>query len=312
MTDARYPIGPFEWGQVYSDDELEPFIQTIANGPRILTELVQPLTDEQLDSPYREDGWTIRQLVHHIADSHLNAYTRFRLALTEDVPTIKPYDQEEWALLEDAQLAPAQTSLLLLQALTERWVQLLRSREASDFNRTYYHPENDQEVSLREVLAHYAWHTSHHIAHIEHAIEQEGWELPAVSSYIIGLGGIFFKSPQPETLKEWYQEHFGLPTDQYGYMFTWRDALSPLRIGHTQWSIFPDTGAYMEPGKKDFMLNYRVQNMQKLLQVLTSKGVEIIGEPQSYEYGTFAWVMDPDGNKIELWEPVDTVFTPES
>ncbi|MCB0644619.1 MAG: hypothetical protein KDC44_23405, partial [Phaeodactylibacter sp.] len=151
----------------------------------------------------------------------------------------------------------------------------------------------------------------HHIAQIEGAVQENSWERPTPPPYITGLGGVFFKSGAPEHLKEWYKNFLGLESDQYGYLFRWREYDQPIQLGHTQWSIFSAEGTYMNPSQKELMINYRVRNMDALLQHLYNKGAELVGEPESYEYGRFAWVMDPDGNKIELWEPVDQPFSPD-
>jgi predicted enzyme related to lactoylglutathione lyase len=126
---------------------------------------------------------------------------------------------------------------------------------------------------------------------------------------ITGLGGVFFKSGNPDNLKKWYTQHLGLDTDQYGHMFKWRHTENPEKLGYTQWSVFDVKTEYLNPSTKDFMINFRVENLVELVEELKSKGMEVIGEIESYDYGKFAWVMDPDGNKIELWEPVDEVFT---
>lgn len=126
---------------------------------------------------------------------------------------------------------------------------------------------------------------------------------------IIGLGGVFFKSINPDELKKWYQENLGLDCDQYGHMFTWRWPDDPEKTGYTQWSVFDEKTDYLNPGKKDFMINYRVENIEDLVEDLIQKGMKVVGDIEEYDYGKFAWVMDPEGNKIELWEPVDEVFT---
>jgi uncharacterized damage-inducible protein DinB len=136
---------------------------------------VQGLTGQQLDARYRPGGWTVRQVVHHVADSHLNAYIRFRLALTEDEPTIKPYDQAKWAELPDARTAPAETSLQLIDSLHQRWVVLLRSMSDADFARSFLHPERGV-MRLDTTLAMYAWHSRHHRAHITGLRERMGWK----------------------------------------------------------------------------------------------------------------------------------------
>ena len=160
MEDLRYPIGKYE-----GKGELRQWIDEIAAAPSQLRAAVKGLSAEQLDTPYRPGGWTVRQLVHHVPDSHLNSYVRFRLALTEHEPTIKPYDQEQWAGLIDARTAPVEVSLALLESLHERWVLLLRSLSPADWKRTFRHPEIGL-VTLEWTAGSYAWHGRHHVAHI--------------------------------------------------------------------------------------------------------------------------------------------------
>jgi hypothetical protein len=173
--DLRYPIGRFEWKGDSSEEQRGEFIDRIERTPARLRGAVESLSGAQLDTAYRPGGWTVRQLVHHIPDSHLHSYTRFRLALTEDKPTIKPYDQERWAELTDARTAPIDVSLALLESLHRRWVLLLRSLAPADFARTFVHPELG-EVSLERNLALYAWHGDHHVAQITGLRERMGWK----------------------------------------------------------------------------------------------------------------------------------------
>lgn len=126
---------------------------------------------------------------------------------------------------------------------------------------------------------------------------------------VTGIGGIFFKSKDPESSKKWYEKHLGIKSDQYGGAFIWRDYKEPENIGYTAWGPFPDSTKYFQPSKKSFMFNYRVENLEALMKVLEKEGVEIVGEIETYDYGKFGWIMDPEGNKIELWEPVDTKLT---
>ncbi|MCF8379422.1 MAG: VOC family protein [Bacteroidales bacterium] len=126
---------------------------------------------------------------------------------------------------------------------------------------------------------------------------------------VTGLGGIFIKSSDPKSLKNWYEEHLGLPCDEYGHMFAWRDKEDVAKIGYTQFSVFEKNTDYLKPAKKEFMLNFRVDDLEEMIKRLISEGMEVVGDIQSYDYGKFGWVMDPDGNKIELWEPVDETFT---
>ncbi len=172
--DPRYPIGRFEMPSSLSEDERRERIEIIAALPDELRRAVNGLAEPQLDTPYRPGGWTVRQLVHHLPDSHLNSYIRFRLALTEDEPTIKPYQEARWAELEDARTAPVALSLALLESLHERWVLLLRSMSEADFSRTFRHPERGL-MRLDTNLALYAWHGRHHLAHITSLRERMGW-----------------------------------------------------------------------------------------------------------------------------------------
>jgi uncharacterized damage-inducible protein DinB len=166
MSNPRFPVGEFKRPATLTDAERAAAIAKIEAAPATLRAAVSGLSDAQLDSTYREGGWTLRQVVHHLADSHVNSYTRFRLALTEDHPTIKPYAEAKWAELEDARTAPVEVSLKLLEALHERWVKLLRSLSRADFDRTIDHPENGT-MTIDQLLAMYAWHCDHHIAHIQ-------------------------------------------------------------------------------------------------------------------------------------------------
>ena len=174
--DLRYPIGRFSLpvGRATAGqrDECIGQIDTL---PRRLHDAVTGLTAPQLATPYRPGGWTVRQLVHHIADSHLNAYARFKLALTEDEPTIKPYDEAAWAELADTQTTPVEVSLALLDALHCRWVVLLRAMTEREYAKTLRHPEHGRTFTLDQMLAQYAWHSEHHLRHITSVIERERW-----------------------------------------------------------------------------------------------------------------------------------------
>lgn len=125
---------------------------------------------------------------------------------------------------------------------------------------------------------------------------------------VTGIGGIFFKSEDPESTKNWYRKHLGIKSGQYGGTFEWRHAEDKNKKGFTAWSAFPDDTEYLKPSNKEFMVNYRVENLEKLLEVLEDEGVEIVGEMEEFEYGKFGWIMDPNGIKIELWEPNDQVY----
>ena len=173
-TDLRYPVGKFNWTGSSTETDRTHYIDSINGTPRRLREAVAGLSDEQLDTAYRPDGWTVRQVVHHLADSHMNAYVRYRLALTENEPTIKPYNEAQWAELIDAKTAPIEVSLLLLKSLHDRWVTLLKSLAPSDWSRTFRHPELGV-VSLEKNLALYSWHGRHHVAHITSLRERMTW-----------------------------------------------------------------------------------------------------------------------------------------
>ncbi len=172
--DLRYPVGPFKFEGMLSPPERLTLIDQIAATPEQLRAAVAGLSEEQLDTPYRPEGWTVRQVVHHVPDSHLNSYVRFKLALTEEHPTIRSYDENLWANTDDARTAPVEVSLDLLEALHRRWVLFLRSFEDKDFARTFHHPELGS-VSVDKNVALYAWHGRHHVAHITSLRERMGW-----------------------------------------------------------------------------------------------------------------------------------------
>ena len=172
--DPRYPIGKYTPPQEVTPALRQQAISVIAETPAKFRAAVSGLNDAQLDTPYREGGWTVRQVAHHVPDSHLNAYVRFRLALTEDQPTIKPYDETRWAELADAKSAPVAVSLALLEPLHDRWVRLLRSLTPADYARKFVHPEHGQRT-LDWMLFLYAWHGRHHTAHITELRKQRGW-----------------------------------------------------------------------------------------------------------------------------------------
>jgi len=172
--DPRYPIGKFEAPKEVTPALRQQAIQTIAETPAKLRAAVKGLNDSQLDTPYREDGWTIRQVVHHVADSHVNAYTRLRLAMTENEPTIKPYAEGLWAELPDAKSAPVEVSLTLLEALHDRWMRLQRTLRDADYARSFRHPEHGVRT-LEWLLFLYAWHGTHHTGHITNLRQQKGW-----------------------------------------------------------------------------------------------------------------------------------------
>jgi len=165
MNDLRHPIGKFRHDGDLTEDQKQAFLDEIARAPAELRAAVKGLSDAQLDTPYRPGGWTVRQVVHHLPDSHLNAYVRCKLALTEDEPTIKPYAEDRWAELADTKTTPIEVSLTMLEALHDRWVRLLRSLTQPEWKRSFRHPELGT-MTLEKTLALYAWHGRHHLAHI--------------------------------------------------------------------------------------------------------------------------------------------------
>jgi hypothetical protein len=174
MTDLRFPLGKFTYEGAHTAKKKQELLNHIEQAPGRLRAAVQGLSQQQLDTPYRPDGWTVRQVAHHVPDSHLNAYIRFKLALTEDEPTIKPYAEDKWARLADTAVTPVEVSLTLLDSLHDRWVRLLRSLKDEDWKRTFRHPELGL-VTLEKNLAIYAWHGRHHVAHITSLRERNGW-----------------------------------------------------------------------------------------------------------------------------------------
>jgi hypothetical protein len=170
----RYPIGRLQESPITSDADRAGFIREIAEAPAALRAAVAGLDDAQLDTPYRPHGWTVRQVVHHLPDSHVNAYVRLKLALTEDHPVIKPYDEESWAELPDVRLARIETSLTLLEAVHERWVIVLKALGPAEWARQLLHPERGV-MSVDDLLSSYAWHGRHHVAHITSLRMRQGW-----------------------------------------------------------------------------------------------------------------------------------------
>ena len=184
MTDLRYPIGTFDWLQPDTEEESvksrEGYIEILARTPLQMRAAIQGLSPQQLDTRYRPEGWTVRQVVHHVPDSHMNSYIRFKLALTEEQPQIQTYNEADWAELPDSNVTPVEVSLQLLAALHSRWVDLLQSMRPSDFERTLYHPERGV-LTLDHMLALYAWHCAHHLAHITSLRERMGWNQRAAA-----------------------------------------------------------------------------------------------------------------------------------
>lgn len=173
-ADPRYPIGKAELIEHLSDEQRRQLIDTIAATPARLREAIKGLSPQQLDTPYRDGGWTVRQVVHHLPDSHMNAFIRTKLTVTEDNPTIKPYNEDAWSKLGDVPNTPIDISLNLLENLHKRWDILLRSLKPADFARTFRHPERGN-LTLDQNVCIYAWHGQHHVAHITELRKRMGW-----------------------------------------------------------------------------------------------------------------------------------------
>ena len=175
LTELQYPIGKFIVPTSFSPLEINQWINTLEQLPAEIRKAVNGLNDVQLDTPYRDGGWTVRQVVHHVADSHVNCYCRIKLILTEKKPTIRPYLEAKWAELPEAKSAPVDISLNILDAIHKRMVMTLRNITIEDLDRLYYHPENKQTNPLKVLIALYAWHSRHHTAHIMELRKRKGW-----------------------------------------------------------------------------------------------------------------------------------------
>ncbi len=175
LEQLRYPIGIFKIPDTITKNDLQEWIAVLEHLPQRLSNLVAPLSEEQLETPYRPDGWTVRQLVHHISDSHHNSYIRFKWALTENKPTIKAYNEKAWAELFDTRTAPIQMSLDHLSAVHAKLVFLLKGLSSEDLKRVFVHPDGNQESTLEVNIARYAWHSNHHYVHIENLVRRKGW-----------------------------------------------------------------------------------------------------------------------------------------
>jgi len=174
MSDPRYPIGKFTFNGSLTDAQRNTFIDDIEHAPSGLRAAVKDLSPQQLETPYRDGGWTVRQVIHHVPESHMNAYIRFKLALTEDDPTVRPYMEDRWAITPDVPSTPLEVSLALMDSLHDRWVRLLHGLKPEDWKRTFRHPEIGN-VSLEKNLALYSWHGKHHTAHITELRKRMGW-----------------------------------------------------------------------------------------------------------------------------------------
>lgn len=175
LEHKKFPIGKFKENNTSCDIELESHIKVIKNFPEKLKKLIEDFSDEQLDTPYREGGWTVRQLVNHLADSHANSFIRFKLALTEENPTIKPYDEAKWAELQDSISMPVKPAMRMLKGIHQRWYVLLKTMTNKQFEKTFRHPEKKDDYNLRYFLSLYAWHCNHHFAHIENLKNEKVW-----------------------------------------------------------------------------------------------------------------------------------------
>lgn len=173
--DPRYPVGRFTFDGDRSAAARDARIAVLAAFPSDFAAIVRGLTEPQLDTPYRDGGWTVRHVVHHVPDSHMNAYIRFKLALTEPAPIVRPYDDALWGELSDVRDVPVEISLALLDSLHARWIGLLRGMSDADFRRSYVHPDQERPIPLDEALAMYAWHSRHHLAHVTRLRERMGW-----------------------------------------------------------------------------------------------------------------------------------------
>jgi hypothetical protein len=176
LEKLRYPIGKFKIPEAYTNDYLEEKIAEIATFPERLKKEVSHLTAEQLDTPYRENGWTIRQVIHHCADSHMNCFIRIKWALTENKPVIKFYQEDLWGELHDNLTMPIEPTLSFLEGLHFRLAYLMDSFSKSDLNKSFIHPEHNAEFQLKEIIGTYAWHGNHHLAHITELKKQKGWD----------------------------------------------------------------------------------------------------------------------------------------
>lgn len=175
LEQLRYPIGHYQIPNPITQGHLDKWIAVLENLPQRLAEMVIPLSEDQLETPYRPEGWTVRQLVHHIADSHHHSYIRFKWALTEDNPLIKPYDEKAWTALFDSKSAPIQMSLDHLKVVHAKLVYLLKGLSEEELQRKFTHPDGNEVTTLKENIGRYAWHGSHHFAHIKNLLEREGW-----------------------------------------------------------------------------------------------------------------------------------------
>ena len=172
MENLIFPIGKFQLPDTISDEHISSWIETIASFPEQLRSEASSLTEQQIDLTYRPGGWSIRQIVHHCADSHLNSYIRIKLALTEETPTVKPYFEDKWAELPDCKSLSVESSLKIIEGIHARWVFLLKSLKSQELKRSFFHPEHNKTIQIDKIVGYYAWHCDHHLAHIVIAKKQ--------------------------------------------------------------------------------------------------------------------------------------------
>ncbi len=175
LETLRYPVGKFQYSDKATAEDIVNWISNIENLPQQIATAIADFSEEQLETPYRPDGWTVRQVVHHLVDSHMNSYIRFKWTLTEDSPTIKAYDEALWAELNDGKNAPVELSVQLLKALHGRWVFMLKNLSEEDLEKYFIHPETGRELTLKLMVALYSWHSQHHLKHITALKERMGW-----------------------------------------------------------------------------------------------------------------------------------------
>lgn len=176
MEELKYPVGQYKKPDTFTKEILSTAISVIEDFPKKIKQETENLSDEQLDTPYRPEGWTVRQVVHHCADSHMNAFIRLKLALSEDTPTIKPYTEGLWAEMDDTKHFPIYSSFQIIEGVHARWAALLKNMSDIDYNRSFIHPEKGRELSLNESTDMYAWHCNHHLAHITALKNRKGWK----------------------------------------------------------------------------------------------------------------------------------------
>lgn len=315
LDTLRFPVGTFTAPDTISADQITNWLAEIAAFPSQVREAVTPLTDAQKAWRYRPEGWSIVQVVHHCADSHMNSINRFKHALTQDNPTIATYPEHLFAELHDSLESDMTGVLGLLDGLHYKWVLLLKSLNDAQLGRAYFHPDDKALVPLKQAIGVYAWHCRHHLAHIQQAIANKGafgdveaWTTGAEKPGAIGIGGIFYKFDDPDGARTWYQHNLGLNTDQWGTSFESRSSDNPGQRTFLQWSPMKSDTTHFDPGTASFMVNFRVRGIDALVEQLKQNGVTIIDQIARYDYGDFVHIMGPENQAIELWEPKDMAY----